>query len=98
VEIGLNVVVDRGRGSTTTNYEGLVMIVTCDTKQVNKVIGIELEVVQRPRKKRQLLLSRLRTVRFVLLRKLSGGRKPKDRNSILLILFIGSLKRWLGCR
>ena len=45
------VVVDRGRGSTTTNHEGLTMMVTCDTKQVNKVIRIELEVVQRSRKK-----------------------------------------------
>jgi len=51
VEIGLSVVVDRGRGSTTTNHEGLTMMVTCDTKQVNKVIRIELEVVQRSRKK-----------------------------------------------
>jgi len=32
VEIGLSVVVDRGRGSTTTNYEGLVMMVTCHSK------------------------------------------------------------------
>jgi hypothetical protein len=32
VEIGLSVVVDRGRGSTTTNHEGLVMIVTCHLK------------------------------------------------------------------
>jgi len=50
VEIGLNVVVDRGRGSTTTNHEGLTMMVTCDTKQVNKIIRTEL-VVQRSRKK-----------------------------------------------
>jgi hypothetical protein len=45
VEIGLSVVVDRGRGSTTTNHEGLAMMVTCNTKQVNKVIRTELEVV-----------------------------------------------------
>jgi len=32
VEIGLSVVVDRGRGSTTTNHEGLAMMVTCHTK------------------------------------------------------------------
>jgi len=32
VEIRLNVVVDRGRGPTTTNHEDLVMIVTCNTK------------------------------------------------------------------
>jgi len=50
VEIGLSVVVDRGRGSTTTNHEGLTMIVTCGTKQVNKIIRTEV-VVQRPRKK-----------------------------------------------
>ena len=45
MEIGLSVVVDGGRGSTTTNHEGLVMIVTCNTKQVNKVVRTELEVV-----------------------------------------------------
>ena len=50
MEIGLSVVVDRGRGSTTTNHEGLTMMVTCDTKQVNKIIRTEL-VVQRPRQK-----------------------------------------------
>jgi len=32
VEIGLNVVVDRGRGSTTTNHEGLIIMVTCHSK------------------------------------------------------------------
>jgi len=32
VEIGLIVVLDRGRGSTTTSYEGLTMGVTCNTK------------------------------------------------------------------
>jgi len=32
VEIGLSVVVDRGRGSTTTNHEGLVMMVICHSK------------------------------------------------------------------
>ena len=32
MEIGLSVVVDRGRGSTTTNHEGLVMMVTCHSK------------------------------------------------------------------
>jgi len=50
VEIGASVVVDRGRGSTTTNHEGSTMIVTCDTKQVNKIIRTEL-VVQPHRKK-----------------------------------------------
>jgi len=32
VEIGLSVVVDRGRGSTTTNHEGLTLMVTCHSK------------------------------------------------------------------
>jgi len=49
-KIGLSVVVDRGRGSTTTNHEGLTMMVTCGTKQVNKIIRTEL-IVQRHRKK-----------------------------------------------
>jgi len=35
VGIGLSVVVDRGRGSTTTNYEGLMIRGSCDTKSVN---------------------------------------------------------------
>ena len=65
MEIGLSVVVDRERGSTTTNHEGLTMIMTCNTKQVNKVIRIELEVVvQRPRKKLLLLLNPLTGRRF----------------------------------
>jgi len=32
VEIGLSVVVDRGRGSTTTNHEDLVIMVICHLK------------------------------------------------------------------
>jgi hypothetical protein len=32
VEIGLSVVVDRGRGSTTTNQEGLTKMVICHSK------------------------------------------------------------------
>jgi len=35
---GVSVVVDRGRGSTTTNYEGLMMRVICDTKGVNTMV------------------------------------------------------------
>ena len=50
VEIGLSVVVDRGRGPTTTNHEGLTMMVTCDTKQVNKMIRTELVVIHYSRK------------------------------------------------
>jgi len=45
VEIGLSVVVDRGRGSTTTNYEGLMMRVACDTKRVNTMVRTYSEVV-----------------------------------------------------
>jgi len=44
---GVSVVVDRGRGSTTTNYEGLMMRVTCDTKMVNMMVRTCLEVVVR---------------------------------------------------
>jgi len=43
----VSVVVDRGRGSTTTNYEGLMMRVTCDTKRVNMMVRTCLEVVVR---------------------------------------------------
>jgi len=42
---GVSVVVDRGRGSTTTNYEGLMMRVSCDTKRVNTMVRTCLEVV-----------------------------------------------------
>jgi len=42
---GVSVVVDRGRGSTTTNYEGLMMRVNCDTKRVNTMVRTCLEVV-----------------------------------------------------
>ena len=45
--LGLSVVVDRGRGSTTTNYEGLMMRVTCDTKRVNTMVRTCSEVVVR---------------------------------------------------
>ena len=41
----MSVVVDRGRGSTTTNYEGLMMRVTCDIKRVNTMVRTCLEVV-----------------------------------------------------
>jgi len=41
----VSVVVDRGRGSTTTNYEGLMMRVTCDIKRVNMMVRTCLEVV-----------------------------------------------------
>jgi len=43
----VSVVVDRGRGSTTTNYEGLMMRVTCDTKRVNTMVRTCSEVVVR---------------------------------------------------
>jgi len=43
----VSVVVDRGRRSTTTNYEGLMMRVTCDTKRVNMMVRTCLEVVVR---------------------------------------------------
>jgi len=43
----VSVVVDRGRGSTTTNYEGLMMRVICDTKGVNTRVRTFLEVVVR---------------------------------------------------
>jgi hypothetical protein len=41
----VSVVVDRGRGSTTTNYEGLMMRVSCDIKRVNMMVRTCLEVV-----------------------------------------------------
>jgi hypothetical protein len=34
----VSVVVDRGRGSTTTNYEGLMMRTSCNTKRVNIMV------------------------------------------------------------
>jgi len=43
----VSVVVDRGRGSTTTNYEGLMMRVRCDIKRVNMMVRTCLEVVVR---------------------------------------------------
>jgi len=52
VEIGLSVVVDRGRGSTTTNHEGLIIMVTCHSKTGQQDIRTELEVVTHcPRKR-----------------------------------------------
>jgi len=42
---GVSVVVDRGRGSTTTNYEGLMMRVRCDIKRVNTMVRTCSEVV-----------------------------------------------------
>jgi len=41
----VSVVVDRGRGSTTTNYEGLMRRVTCYTKRVHMMVRTCLEVV-----------------------------------------------------
>jgi hypothetical protein len=38
------------KDSTTTNHEGLIILITCHTKQVNKKIRADLEVVRCPRK------------------------------------------------
>jgi len=40
---GVSVVVDRGRGSTTTNHEGSMMRARCDTKRVNTMVRTYLE-------------------------------------------------------
>ena len=42
---GVSVVVAYLGGSTTTNYDGLMMRVTCDTKRVNMMVRTCLEVV-----------------------------------------------------
>jgi len=40
---GVSVVVDRGRGFTTTNHEGSMMRASCDTKGVNTMVRTCLE-------------------------------------------------------
>ena len=42
---GVSVVVAYLGGSTTTNHEGLMIRVTCDTKRVNTMVRTWLEVI-----------------------------------------------------